>query len=259
MLRVRTSWQLNLVFDSFITARRTMSKDKDEMPDLEALWASDNDLPVSEAEQEALWYASSDPAKMLDLLEGAFADGEISERKIRLFVCACCRRLWHKLSPETRQNHVDVAERYVDGRATREEFEVVDWAREEPKELAIAACCRWDFDPYGGLYYLHYEIQAAFQKDKLGTTESAAQAHLLRDIFRVPYPRPVTFDLAWKTTEVIALANTIYDKLAFDRMPILADALEEAGCHNAEILSHCREPADHVRGCWLIDLILGKA
>ena len=215
-------------------------------------------LRVSKVEQEALWHVCTDPVQMLDLLEPAFADEVISDRKIRLFVCACCRKVWHKLSAETRQNHVELAERYIDGRATRAEFDVADWDREKPKELAIATCCRWNFDPYGGMYYLLYEIQGAIRQDKLGVKEDAAQAALLRDIFRVRYPRPVTFDLAWKTSDVIRLAQAIYDERAFDGMPILADALEDAGCDNAEILRHCREPAEHVRGCWVVDLVLGK-
>jgi len=57
---------------------------------------------------------------------------------------------------------------------------------------------------------------------------------------------------------VVKLAESIYDERAFDRMPILADALEEAGCANADILAHCRQPGEHVRGCWAVDLILGK-
>jgi hypothetical protein len=70
--------------------------------------------------------------------------------------------------------------------------------------------------------------------------------------------RPVSVDPAWPTSTVIALAQGIYDQWAFDRMPILADALEEAGCTNADILDHCRGPGPHVRGCWAVDLLLGK-
>jgi hypothetical protein len=57
---------------------------------------------------------------------------------------------------------------------------------------------------------------------------------------------------------VVRLAQGIYEDRAFDRLPVLADALEEAGCDNAEILSHCRGPGPHVRGCWAVDLSLGK-
>jgi hypothetical protein len=83
------------------------------------------------------------------------------------------------------------------------------------------------------------------------------QASSLRCIFGNPF-RPVTFDLSWLTSTVVALATGIYQDRAFDRMPILADALQDAGCENEDILNHCRGEGVHVRGCWLVDLILGK-
>jgi hypothetical protein len=80
---------------------------------------------------------------------------------------------------------------------------------------------------------------------------------LARDIFGNPF-WPVTLDPAWLTPTAVALARTAYDDRAFDRLPILADALEEAGCTDAAILDHCRSPGPHIRGCWVVDLILGK-
>jgi hypothetical protein len=70
--------------------------------------------------------------------------------------------------------------------------------------------------------------------------------------------RPVTFDPAWRTPNVIAVARTIYDERHFTDMAILGDALEEAGCTNADILDHCRLPGEHARGCWVLDLALGR-
>ncbi len=64
--------------------------------------------------------------------------------------------------------------------------------------------------------------------------------------------------LAWNGGTVQKVAQSIYDERAFDRMPILADALEEAGCTNQDILGHCRQPREHVRGCWVVDLLLGE-
>lgn len=87
--------------------------------------------------------------------------------------------------------------------------------------------------------------------------EYVFQSDLLRDIFGNPF-RKITFDPACVTTTVIGVAEAIYNARAFDRMPILADALEEAGCTNADILTHCRGPGSHVRGCWVIDLLMGK-
>jgi hypothetical protein len=70
--------------------------------------------------------------------------------------------------------------------------------------------------------------------------------------------RPVAFEPHWRTETVVALAAGIYAECAFDRMPILADALEEAGCDSADVLSHCRGPGPHVRGCWVVDRVLDK-
>ncbi|VTR96240.1 Uncharacterized protein OS=Sorangium cellulosum (strain So ce56) GN=sce5710 PE=4 SV=1 [Gemmata massiliana] len=80
---------------------------------------------------------------------------------------------------------------------------------------------------------------------------------LARDIFGDPF-RPVTLDPAWLTSTVVALAEGIYADRAFDRLPILADALEEAGCGDPGVLSHCRGPGTHVRGCWVVDTLLKK-
>ena len=88
--------------------------------------------------------------------------------------------------------------------------------------------------------------------------ESKNQTPLLRDIFGNPF-RPVVADPAWLTPTVVAIASAIYEERAFARLPILADALEEAGCTDADLLLHCRTPGEHVRGCWAVDLVLGKA
>jgi hypothetical protein len=73
------------------------------------------------------------------------------------------------------------------------------------------------------------------------------------------YPfRPVIFPPTWRTETAVALAAGIYADRAFDRLPILADALEEAGCDSADVLNHCRGPGPHVRGCWVVDGVLGK-
>jgi hypothetical protein len=96
--------------------------------------------------------------------------------------------------------------------------------------------------------------------EKTYLAEQGEQAHLLQDIFgkpsrRVAIPRAL---LAWNDGTVRKLAQALYDERAFDRMPVLADALEEAGCQDQDILGHCRAGGEHVRGCWVVDLILGK-
>src|SRR5262249_23709471 len=87
--------------------------------------------------------------------------------------------------------------------------------------------------------------------------EEREQAVLIRDIFGNLF-HPIILEPTWRIPQVVNLAQEIYDHRAFGRLPVLADALEEAGCDNAEILAHCREPGPHVRGCWVVDLILGK-
>jgi hypothetical protein len=89
------------------------------------------------------------------------------------------------------------------------------------------------------------------------TTARIAQADFVRDIFGNPF-RPVVFDPAWRTSTTLALARQMYDSRDFSPMPILADALQDAGCDNADILNHCRRPGEHTKGCWVIDLLLGK-
>ena len=87
--------------------------------------------------------------------------------------------------------------------------------------------------------------------------EGCAQANFVRDIFGNPFRR-VAVEPRWLTPGVVELALTIYDQRAFDRMPILADTLQDAGCDNADIVNHCRQSGEHVRGCWVVDMILGK-
>jgi hypothetical protein len=85
----------------------------------------------------------------------------------------------------------------------------------------------------------------------------AVVVRLLRDIFGNPF-RPVSFSPAWRTDTAVALARQMYESRDFGAMPILADALQDAGCDDADILEHCRGPGPHVRGCWVVDLVLDK-
>ncbi|HET6575012.1 MAG TPA: hypothetical protein VFG68_15505 [Fimbriiglobus sp.] len=81
---------------------------------------------------------------------------------------------------------------------------------------------------------------------------------LLRDIFGNPF-RPIAFDPSWRTSTAVGLARQMYESRDFSTMPILADALEEAGCDEPPVLAHCRGDGPHVRGCWVVDLVLGKS
>jgi hypothetical protein len=93
--------------------------------------------------------------------------------------------------------------------------------------------------------------------ERRAAEEQKAMADLVRDVFGNPF-RPITCSPEWRTDTILALARQAYETRNFTGMPILADALQEAGCTSAEILDHCRGPGPHVRGCWVVDLLLAK-
>ncbi|AMV29601.1 hypothetical protein VT84_34725 [Gemmata sp. SH-PL17] len=95
------------------------------------------------------------------------------------------------------------------------------------------------------------------ERTKAIAVEANAQSRLIRDIVGNPF-RPVTVDASWLTSTVVAPAEGIYQDRAFDRLPILADALQDAGCDNPDVLNHCRGDGPHCRGCWVIDLLTGR-
>jgi hypothetical protein len=224
---------------------------------------------------EAEWLAYDDPDKMLEFLgEGA------NPRKMRLFAVACCRRIWDGLDGESHKA-LDIAERYADGMATDDEvLQMADQFHYASPGRIDAACYALDvtFDrgwqPPGRATAIPYHHWAATScayeaRDPLGLrtsdeeveAEAKHQCRLVADIFGNPFGASPAFDPDWTGRNegtVPKLAQAIYDELAFDRLPILADALEDAGCDNADILTHCRGPGPHVRGCWVVDLLLGK-
>jgi hypothetical protein len=96
--------------------------------------------------------------------------------------------------------------------------------------------------------------------DRAAADEGRVQCGLLRDLVGNPF-RPFAPDPAWRTWNdgaVPELARAIYDGRAFDRLPVLADSLEDAGCNDAAILAHCRGGGEHVRGCWVVDVLTGR-
>jgi hypothetical protein len=199
---------------------------------------------------EATWLACGDPRKMLSYLHDC-----ASERKLRLFVCACCRRVWDWL-PDGGRWAVEVAEQYADGEATADELARANhWATnglpgEGPSPVPHWRAA-WVADPDAA--------EAARRMTTGKSKEPLAQADLLRDLVGNPF-RPVAIDpawLAWNDGTVRKLARAIYDRHRFADVPVLADALEDAGC-TRDILRHCRQPGEHARGCWVVDLLLGK-
>jgi hypothetical protein len=214
---------------------------------------------------EAEWQAATDPTPMILSL-----GDRVSERKLRLFAVACARTVWDRLAFDRMREAVDIGERFADGLATEQErFRVMsdlfalpsnavrdrdhrfkNLTREENAAYlaALNAVVPIDGTPQRFVSRPTWQFAAEVTGDR--------QPGLLRDIFN-PF-HPVTFDPAWITPTVRSLAEGIYADGAFDRLPILADALQDAGCENADVLDHCRGDGPHVRGCWVVDLILGK-
>lgn len=240
--------------------------------------------------KEKQWLHGTDPTPML-----RFALGKLSDRKLRLFAVACCRDLQRSWpSPPEYDGFLEWAELFADGQARPEELaaighEVADYADDYAPAWwtgiarAIACAVRLPAaDPLGireaTLQVLAYDRLPGADWSAEQYEEFARQAALLREVVGPLSFRPVVIDPAWQTPPVMALAREMYDGRAFARMPRLADALAEAGCTDAEVLDHCRRapgqaagrrlrgerlpetgPAiAHVRGCWVVDLLLGK-
>ena len=245
---------------------------------------------------EAEWLASTDPEPML-----AFLRGRASDRKLRLFACACCRRLWNLLTDQREWKSIEFAERCAAGLATTKQLHELGWGGLYEGPPAVYPDS-WQAASVSSEYGIGMVAnsgtaldneadvvwKAAFQKslgrgDSLAEAQSAAdavvpaewfalkeneqkfQSHLLHDLFGFLLFRPVALDPAWRTRAVTALATAAYEErilpvgtLDPDRLAVLSDALEDAGCGNTDILSHLRGPGPHVRGCWVLDLLLGK-
>jgi hypothetical protein len=195
---------------------------------------------------EAEWLACTDPQKMLNHLELPFKNGIrpawvppiVSERKVCLFLAAC-----HERSEDKLPRHMKTDNRF-EGRAAEATGPISD-----PTGSAV------------GMTTALYGSGLALGAGVLGSLNPECQCTLLRCIFGNPF-RPVTLNptvLTWNGGTVPRMAQAIYDDRRFSDLPILADALEEAGCDNPDILAHCRSEGPHVRGCWVVDMILGKS
>jgi hypothetical protein len=110
----------------------------------------------------------------------------------------------------------------------------------------------------GGLAPLQVTAEEKQARERGRVAAQRRQADLLRELFGNPF-RPSSMQPAWRTQTVNGMAQHIYDDGTFGLLPVLADALEEAGCTDQAILSHLRGPGPHVRGCWALDLVLGRS
>ncbi|AMV27511.1 hypothetical protein VT84_24130 [Gemmata sp. SH-PL17] len=217
---------------------------------------------------EAEWLESDDPYLLLDVQRTRANDQQLplrararfSPRQVGLWIVACCRQ----------------DEELMEGSRERA---AVEWAG---RVLGSAIECAeaWepsDADPYrmgAAAYRCLCVAHCVLGGDDARAASLAREAleilldvdaepyllfcDLLRDIVGNPF-RPVTFSPAWRTSTAVTLAAQMYESREFSVMPILADALQDAGCDSADVLNHCRVPGVHVRGCWVVDLVLGKA
>jgi hypothetical protein len=148
---------------------------------------------------------------------------------------------------------VEVAERFADGAASDAELASV----RDKSSMSSS----WFLSVTEPMYFplmWNNVAEVALRAGAKWHRELEAICNLIRDIFGNPF-RPAALNESWLTSDVVALAKGIYEERAFDRMPILADALQDAGCAVDEVLNHCRDAKQfHVRGCWVVDLLLGK-
>jgi hypothetical protein len=221
---------------------------------------------------ESQWKQCQDTAKMLKFL---LAKRIAPDRKSRLLCTACLRQGWGELPSDPHRKAVELGERYADGLAGIDELHPIKQALQQQRELAIGEadfeqavlhlCCEttvsekvWS-SPLSGARVL-----------RLWTSVSSVQlgCNLIRDIFGFLPFRGVSIDSTWLAYErglVKRLATSAYEARSLPdgtldntRLAVLADALEDSGCQDQDILRHCRESAVHVRGCWVLDFLLGK-
>jgi hypothetical protein len=201
-----------------------------------------------------------------------FAAGKVSARKLRLLAASNCRLIWPLIPRRDCKKAVEVAEAFADGEATKKAMAEISKALRQASRERLAY---WQQSAFNACFDAVREriVECAF-----GNPIEVAGAALHRDLPEWDYDEMKEIQLSrlldvvgplpfrktklqpnWLTDTVTILARTMYDSRDFGAMPILADALQDAGCDNDEILLHCRDPKQHhCRGCWVVDLILGK-
>ncbi len=191
-------------------------------------------------------------------LESALSSNQLRKRKHRLLACLCCRALWDQLEDERSRRAVEVAERFADGLESQETLQSI-------RVEAFFASRAVKTEAARAAYFA--TIDDAERAAENATHCVCVYYHLgdqvaqwRQDLFGNP-SRSLAVDPAWASWNdgtIPRIARTICDEGRFEDLPILADALEDAGCTDQTILGHCRGPGPHFRGCWLVDLLLEK-
>jgi hypothetical protein len=200
------------------------------------------------------------------------------DRKLRLFAVACCRSVWSTLDehPEF-QRLIEASEDFADGKVSQQHLRESHGATVRHDQNRAHRAIRSGAAVYSASWtssadsYLSCgrelaecmvspeDLQRGGARVRFAIDQNLRLfANHLRDICGNPF-RPVTFDPLWRTSDVVGLAQAMYEERAFERLPILSDALMEAGCERKQIIAHCRGEGTHVRGCWIVDLVLGKS
>jgi len=199
---------------------------------------------------EAEWLVCTDPTRMLK-----FLGDKASERKLRLFTCAFSRQFWSYFNDERSRKAIQIGDWLADLLANEQQREA---AWEGADDALLDAVSKQDFERAAIMVYARRCVAKSkgeivpLDYQFLSWTPSDFQ--LVRDIFGNPF-HPVTINQVWLTPKVLALADTIYNDGAFERLPALADVLKAVGCDNEDILEHCRDDGPHARGCWVVDVV----
>jgi hypothetical protein len=195
-------------------------------------------------------------------------------RKVRLLACACCRAIWHHIDAPKLRAGIELSEAFADDPTKRAQIDATmrrnrGFLSRLRRSLNTSFGSVWPHADYIRFVCAEEAARAVFvhsgilvgvpdRIESLFPQQRSAQAALVRCLFGNPF-RPVAFDPAWRTDTAVALARQMYDSREFGAMPSLADALQDAGCEDEQVLMHCRQPGPHARGCWVVDGVLGKA
>ena len=218
---------------------------------------------------EEEWLTDLRPRVVLSLVKSNYPFA-LSVRKNRLFACGCYRLIWEKITLEEIRAVVVLAELCADRQLAQKKLSVMGHRALQSVSVPVehatdidllrhsAALLGTTINPNRVAQLTWFAVDPEYRNQHMISYICPEQAGLVRCVYGNPF-RPVAFDPKWRTEHTVGLALRMYDDREFAVMPILADALEEAGCDTADILTHCREPGVHVRGCWVVDLVLGKS